>query len=154
LDKEICIENCDEFRVIRSNVAGGFELSRVERELEKIRAGGCRVDFIQQPFPAVIYRDVPTRPGYTHLQKTDVLVVVPGGYPGQPLDGGHLPEGSPLLGRVAGSPQGLVVADGRRWQLVSYHPHNGGGAPPWNKDKHGLHTYYDEILCWIHRANG
>ncbi|MGA2279770.1 MAG: hypothetical protein ABSG80_05650 [Verrucomicrobiota bacterium] len=139
LDKEICIENCDEFRVVRNNVAGGFvEPTRIERELEKLKQGGCRVDFIQQPFPAVIYRDVPTRPGYRHLQMTDVLVIVPGGYPGQPLDGAHLPEGSPLLGRVAGSPQGLVVADGRRWQLVSYHPHNGGGASPWNKDKHGL----------------
>ena len=155
LDKEICIENCDEFRVVRNNVAGGLaEPTRIERELEKLKQGGCRVDFIQQPFPAVIYRDVPTRPGYRHVQMTDVLVKVPGGYPGQPLDGAHLPEGSPLLGRVAGSPQALVVADGRRWQLVSYHPHNGGGAPPWNKDKHGLHTYYDEILCWIHRANG
>jgi len=155
LDKEICIENCDEFRVVRNNVAGGIiEPTRIERELEKLKQGGCRVDFIQQPFPAAIYRDVPTRPGYRHLQMTDVLVIVPGGYPGQPLDGAYLPEGSPLLGRVAGSPQGLVVADGRRWQLVSYHPHNGGGAPPWNKDKHGLHTYFDEILCWIHRANG
>lgn len=155
LDKEIEIHNCDEFRVVRNNVAGGsIEPTRIERELEKLRRGGCCVNFIQQPFPAVVYRDVPTRPGYAHLRMTDVLVIVPGGYPGQPLDGAHLPEGSPLLGRVAGSPQGLVVADGRRWQLVSYHPHNGGGASPWNKDKHGLHTYYDEVLCWIHRANG
>lgn len=153
LSQEIHIKNCDEFRVIRNNVAGGFEPARIERELEKLKEGGCRADFITQPIPAVIYRDVPTGPGYRHLQMTDVLVTVPGGYPGQPLDGAHLPEGSPLLGRVAGSPQGLVVADGRRWQLVSYHPHNGGGAPPWNKDKHGLHTYFDEILCWIHRAN-
>ncbi len=155
LDKEICIEDCDQFRVIRNNVAGGLiEPTRLERELDKLKQGGCRVDFIQQPFPAVVYRDVPTRPGYAHIAMTDVLVIVPGGYPGQPLDGAHLPEGSPLLGRVAGAPQGIVVADGRRWQLISYHPHNGGGAPPWNKDKHGLHTYFDEILCWIHRANG
>ena len=154
LDKEIHIENCDEFRVIRNHVCGGFEPSRIQRELERLRQGGCRVDFIQQPLAAVIYRDVPTRPGYAHLQMTDVLVTVPGGYPGQPLDGAHLPEGSPLLGRVAGSPQGVIVADGeRRWQLVSYHPHNGGGGPPWNKDRHGFHTYLDEILCWIHRAN-
>ncbi|MGD0650801.1 MAG: hypothetical protein ABSA97_06640 [Verrucomicrobiia bacterium] len=153
LNKEIHVENCDVFRVIRNNVAGGFEPSRIQRELEILKHGGCRADFIEQPIVAVIYRDVPTRPGYKHLQMTDVLVIVPGGYPGQPLDGAHLPEGSPLLGRVAGSPQGVVAADGRRWQLVSYHPHNGGGGPPWNKDKHGLHTYFDEILCWIHRAN-
>jgi hypothetical protein len=153
LSKEIHVEDCDVFRVIRNNVVGGFEPSRVQRELETLEQGSCRVDFIQQPFPAVIYRDVPTRPDYRHLQMTDVLVIIPGGYPGQPLDGAHLPEGSPLLGRVAGALQGVVVADGRRWQLVSYHPHANGGGPPWNKDKHGLHTYYDEILCWIHRAN-
>ncbi len=154
LAQEIPIKNCDEFRVIRNNVAGGFEPSRIQREMERLRQGGCRVDFIPQPFPAVIYRDVPTRPGYAHLQATDVLVLVPGGYPGQPLDGAHLPEGSPLLGRVAGSPQGVIVAgDGQRWQLVSYHPHNGGGGPPWNKDRHGFHTYLDEILSWVHRAN-
>ncbi len=153
LDKEIRVENCDEFRVIRNNVCGGYEPSRIERELKRLAEGGGRADFFPQPFPAVIYRDVPTRPGYKHLAKTDVLVAVPGGYPGQPLDGAHLPEGSPLLGRVAGSPQGIVIADGLRWQLVSYHPHHGGGAAPWNKDKHGLHTYFDEILCWLHRAN-
>jgi hypothetical protein len=150
---EIDIENCDEFRVIRNNVAGGFEPSRVERELKRLAEGGAWADFVQQPTPAVIYRNVPTRPGYKYLAMTDVLVRVPSGYPGQPLDGAYLPEGSPLLGRVAGSPQGVIQAEGRRWHLVSYHPHNGGGAPAWNKDKHGFHTYFDEILCWIHRAN-
>jgi len=155
LDKEIHIKNDEEFRVIRNNVAGGFvELSRIDRELEKLRQGGRRVDFIPSPFPVAIYKDVPTRPGYRHLEMTDVLVAVPPGYPGRPLDGAYLPAGSPLLGRVAGSPQGIVMVDGRQWQLVSYHPHNGGGAPPWNKDKHGLHTYFDEILVWIYRANG
>ncbi|MDB6031387.1 MAG: hypothetical protein JWM16_1725 [Verrucomicrobiales bacterium] len=153
LNTEIHIENCDEFRVIRNNVAGGFETARIQREIQKLKEAGCRVDFIQQPIPAVIYRDVPTRPGYQHLRKTDVLVAVPGGYPGQFIDGGFLPQGSPLLGRVAGSPQHSIQADGCTWQLVSYHPHNGGGGPPWNKDRHGFHTYFDEVLCWIHRAN-
>jgi len=44
---------------------------------------------------------------------TDVLVAVPNGYPGQPLDGAHLPEGSPLLGRVRGFADGVIVAVGR-----------------------------------------
>jgi hypothetical protein len=153
LNAEIHIQNCDEFRVIRNNVAGGFEVSRIQRELEKLKEAGCRVEFIEQPIPAVIYRGVPTRPGYPYLQNTDVLVVVPSGYPGQLIDGAFLPQGSPLLGRVAGSPQHAIQAAGCGWQLVSYHPHNGGGGPPWNKDKHGFHTYIDEILCWIHRAN-
>src|SRR6266446_9692079 len=64
LDKEICVENCDEFRVIRNNVAGGFEPSRITRELKRLKEGGGRADFIEQPVAAVIYRDVPTRPGY------------------------------------------------------------------------------------------
>jgi hypothetical protein len=87
LDKEIGVKNCDEFRVIRNNVCGGYELSRIERELKHLTEGGGRADFIEQPFAAVIYRDVPTRRGYRHLAMTDVLVAIPGGYPGQPLDG-------------------------------------------------------------------
>ncbi len=154
LDKSIPIHDGDEFRVIRNNVAGGYEPARVCRELQILRAGGCQAEFVQQPFPSVLYHNVPTRPEYPHLTKTDVLVAVPAGYPGQPLDGAYLPEGSPLIGRVAGAPQGVVIGpDGRRWQLVSYHPHRGGGGPPWNKDRHGFHTYLDEILCWVHRAN-
>ena len=36
LDKEICIENGDEFRVVRNNVAGGFiEPTRIDRERSK-----------------------------------------------------------------------------------------------------------------------
>jgi hypothetical protein len=153
MDTEIPIHDCEEFRVVRNNVAGGFEPSRIHRELEQLKQGGFRADFIQQPVPAVIYRDVPTRPGYPHLAKTDVLVMVPGGYPGGMIDGAYLPQGSVLIGRVLGQAQGNVHADGLTWQLISYHPHNGGGGPPWNKDKHGFHTYLDEILCWIHRAN-
>jgi hypothetical protein len=153
LDQEIQIHDCDEFRVIRSNVAGGFEPSRVSRELKKLSDGGCRADLIQHPFPAVIYREVPTRPGYPHLAHTDVLVAIPNGYPGALIDGAYLPQGSPLIGRVAGSPQGTIQADGRTWQLISYHPHNGGGGPLWNKDRHGFHTYFDEVLCWIQKAN-
>jgi len=152
LDKEIPIHDCDEFRVIRKDVAGGFEPSRVHRELAKLKQGGMDADFVEQPIPSVIYRNVPARPGYPHLEKTDVLVPVPGGYPGAMIDGAYLPQGSPLLNRVVGAVQGTIMVEGRGWQLVSYHPHNGGGGPPWNKDKHGFHTYVDEILCWIHNA--
>lgn len=152
-DQKIKIHDCDKFKVIRKTVTGGFEPSRIERELNILRESGAKVTFIPE-VPGVVYHDIPARRGYPHLQATDVLVTVPGGYPGQPLDGAFLPSGSPLLGKVAGSPQGnSVAALGRTWQLVSYHPHAGGGAPPWNKDKHGFHTYVDEILTWVHRAN-
>ena len=118
-----------------------------------LRQSGAVVSFVPD-VPGVVYHGIPARSGYPHLQATDVFVRVPGGYPGQAIDGAFLPAGSPLLGRVAGQPQATTVtALGKTWQLVSYHPHAGGGAPAWNKDKHGFHTYVDELLTWVHRAN-
>ncbi len=152
LDETVEIEGCEEFSVIRTNVVGGFELTRIERELAALRDNGGDVTFVESPSCAVYHR-MPTRNGYPHLAETDVLVFLPSAYPGVMLDGAYLPTGSPLLGRVEGSPQGNTVqALGRTWQLVSYHPHNGGGGPVSNKDRHGLHTYYTEVLSWIQRA--
>ena len=153
LNQTIRVHDGEKFKVVRKTVTGGYEIPRIERELNILKQGGAKVSFVPEA-SAVIYHDILTRKGYPHLQSTDVLVAIPGGYPGQPLDGAYLPQGSPLLGRVAGSPQPPTVqALGRKWQLVSYHPHAGGGAPSWNKDRHGLHTYIDELLTWIHRAN-
>lgn len=153
LDETVDIEGCEEFSVIRTNVVGGFELARVQRELGALRDNGGEVTFVESPVACAVYHRLPARKGYPHLAETDVLVVLPSAYPGVMLDGAYLPSGSPLLGRVEGSPQGNTVqALGRTWQLVSYHPHNGGGGPAWSKDRHGLHTYYTEILSWIQRA--
>lgn len=147
------IHDCEKFKVIRKTVTGGYELARIERELDVLRQSGAKVTFVPD-VPGVVYHAIPTRKGYPLLQETDVLVRVPGGYPGQTIDGAFLPAGSPLLGRVVGQPQAnTVTALGKTWQLVSYHPHAGGGAPAWNKDKHGFHTYVDELLTWVHRAN-
>jgi len=152
-ERTIEVHDCEKFKVIRKTVTGGYELARIERELECLRQSGAKVTFIPE-VPGVVYHDIPARKDYPHLNATDVLVTVPGGYPGQAIDGAFLPAGSPLLGKVAGNPQGnSVTALGKTWQLVSYHPHAGGGAPPWNKDKHGFHTYVDELLTWVHRAN-
>lgn len=153
LDDKVQIFNCEEFCVIRTNVVGGFEPTRVERELYSLKENGGEVSFVNSPLPCVIYHRLPTRSGYPHLSETDVLVTIPAAYPGVMLDGAYLPSDSPLLGRVEGAPQGNTVhALGHNWQLVSYHPHNGGGGPAWNKDRHGLHTYYTELLSWIQRA--
>jgi hypothetical protein len=153
LDETIEIKECEEFTVIRTNVGGGFEPTRIQRELGVLRDNGGEVTFVESPVPCAVYHRLPTRKGYPHLTETDVLVPIPSAYPGVMLDGAYLPTGSPLLGRVEGSPQGHTIqALGRTWQLVSYHPHNGGGGPAWNKDRHGLHTYYTEILSWIQRA--
>jgi len=153
LEETVKIEGCEEFEVIRCNVKGGCEASRIEREVAKLRENGADILFVSGPTPAVIYRGIKTRPGYLHLAQTDVLVPVPSAYPGSMLDGAYLPQGSPLLGRVEGNPQGTTIhADGRAWQLVSYHPHNGGGGPAWNPSRHGFHSYYSELLVWVQRA--
>ncbi len=142
---------CDVFHVTRCEVIGGYERSRVELELMRLREGGAEVSFITAQGPAVIFHAMPTRPGSTPAS-TDVLVQVPSGYPGGMIDGAYLPANSPLIGRVVGSPQHQFTIDGRGWQLISYHPHNGGGAPTWNPMKHGFHTYYGELLSWLHNA--
>jgi hypothetical protein len=81
------------------------------------------------------------------------MVLIPGGYPGQMLDGAYLPAGSPLIGKVKGSPQGQINAASRAWRLISYHPHNGGGGASWNPAIHGFHTYVGELLSWLYDAN-
>ncbi len=86
---------------------------------------------------------------------TDVIVPVPGGYPAGLIDLAGLPVGSPFLPRVKGgqSNQGIIDLGGRRWQLASYHPHNGGGGPPWDQMRHGFHTYLDHLIAWLHHLN-
>lgn len=153
LNETVEIKGCEVFSVIRTNVVGGFEPTRIHRELGALRENGGEVTFVESPVACAVYHRLPARKGYPHLAETDVLVSIPSAYPGVMLDGAYLPTGSPLLGKVEGSPQGHVIqALGRTWQLVSYHPHNGGGGPAWNKDRHGLQTYYTEILSWVQRA--
>jgi len=153
LDEKIEIRGCEVFDVVRKKVDGGYEASRVERELGALRAGGQVVTAVTNPVAAVVYHDLRTRPGNA-VPKTDVLVTIPGGYPAQMLDGAYLPDGSPLIGRVKGSPQGhCVTALSRVWRQISYHPHNGGGGPQWNPAVHGLHTYIGEIVSWLYDAN-
>lgn len=153
LDEKVDIAGCEEFTVIRCNVVGGYEPARIERELGVLRENGAEIEFIGGDDGVVIYRGVPTKAGYPHGPSTDVLVKLPRAYPGAMLDGAYLPQGSPLLGRVAGQRnQGTLNVAGRVWELVSYHPHNGGGAAAWNPSRHGVHTYYSEVLAWIQSA--
>ena len=151
LNEAIEIHDCDEFDVVRKIVQGGFEPSRIERELDILRSNGAKVTFVADGQPAVIYHDLPVRPGHS-VAATDVLVQMPGGYPGQYLDYAFLPDGSPLVGKVPGTAQGRIQALGKTWVQISYHPHTGGGGSPWNKDTHGFHTYIDELLSWLDKA--
>jgi hypothetical protein len=125
---------------------------RIERELALLRAGGQIADLIELSRAVVIYRGVPTSGAKFGLPvETDVLVPVPGGYSASAIDLAGLPVDSPLLPRLKGGQnnQGRITADGREWQLASYHPHNGGGGPPWDQTKHGFHTYMDHLVAWL-----
>jgi hypothetical protein len=125
---------------------------RIERELERLRQGGQDARLFANGRAFVLYRDVPTKGASVSLPTTtDVVVPVPDGYPGAMIDLAGLPVGSPFLGRVRGAQnnQGVVEIDGRQWQLGSYHPHNGGGGPPWDQTKHGFDTYFDHLLSWL-----
>lgn len=150
-DEEVKIRGCEAFEVVRCNVKGGYELSRVHREVELLRNGGASISIVESPTPAIVYLDLPTCPG-CNPSHTDVLVPIPGGYPSE-IDWAYLPQFSPLIGRVQGSPQNhRIEALGKLWLQISYHPHRGGGAPPFNSTKHGFHTYISEILSWLYQV--
>ena len=148
LDLHIC--GGEVFEVVRKSVTGGFTNERVEREVSELTSSGQKMTFVTTPVNAVIYHSLRTKTGAPVLT-TDVLVLVPSSYPGQMIDGAYLPDNSPLIGKVKGEPQdNYVQADGRRWRLISYHPHNGGGGPAWNPGIYGFHTYIAELLSWLY----
>lgn len=149
LDQCFKIAECDQFKVVRNNVNAGFQSDRIERELAILRESGTRVTLIGGPVPAVIYHDVPVRTGQP-VAATDVLVKIPGGYPGGVPDNAFLPAGSPLLNCTPGAAQESLTFGGCQWTQKSIHPHSNSGIT-WNKDKHGFHTYYGEILNWLHQ---
>jgi len=129
---------------------------RIDRELARLREGGQVAEFLAGDREVVLYRDVPTDGEQFGLPTTtDVIVPVPPGYPAAMIDLAGLPVGSPLLPRVKGGQnnQGIVRVDNRDWQLTSYHPHNGGGGPPWDQTRHGFHTYLDHVIAWLHRLS-
>jgi hypothetical protein len=129
---------------------------RIERELTLLRSGGLVVELVEGGRPIVLYRTGPTGAERLGLPAvTDVVVPVPDGYPASMIDLAGLPADSPLLPRLKGGQnnQGELAADGRQWRLASYHPHNGGGGPPWDPSRHGFHTYFDQIVAWLHHSN-
>jgi len=147
LTEIVHIQCGDKFEVLRKNVVAGFEDSRVLREIGLLQVGGGKVAFLPAPDGAVIYHDVPVRKGHV-VEVTDVLVKVPPGYPASFIDCAFLPQGSPLLGLVPGKPQETASIGGRGWTRVSVHPHHGNGVG-WDKDLHGFHTYFGEVLSWL-----
>jgi len=147
LDEEVPVANGDEFKVIRCNVNAGYQAVRLERELAVLRERGAKVTLLPDA-SAVIYHDLPVRAGLP-VSSTDILVKVPAGYPGGIIDNAFLPEGSPLLTRTVGAEQQVETLGGRQWKQKSIHPYTGNGVA-WNKDVHGFHTYYIEMVSWLH----
>lgn len=135
----------DQFRVIRRHTNGGFE-GRLGMELSILTEGALKVEYVPGQPGHIIYYDVPI--GENH-GVVDVIVPVPEGYPAAMIDWAGLPANSDLFDKVKGSVQREIVVLGRPWKIVSYHPHNGGGGPPWNPSVHGFHTYVGEILAWL-----
>ncbi len=129
---------------------------RILRELAILQEGQQVAELVANGKDYVIYRQVPTvGPRLSLPASTDIIVPVPGGYPGAPIDLAGLPVGSPFLSRVKGGQnnQGIVQVGGISWQLASYHPHQNGGGGPWDQMRHGFHTYFDHLLSWLERLN-
>ncbi len=127
---------------------------RIDRELARLHEGGQAAELVVGDRGFIVYRDVPTDgPRFGLSATTDVIVPVPSGYPAAMIDLAGLPVGSPFLPRVKGgqNSQGVVRVGDTDWQLASYHPHNGGGGPPWDQTCHGFHTYIDHVIAWLHR---
>lgn len=132
-----------------------MNVERINAELACLRDGGQEATlFADATRPAVLYHLVPTAGAALGLPThVDVVVPIPGGHPAATIDLAGIEVGSPLLPRVkgGGNSQGVIELAGRQFQLASYHPHNGGGGPPFDPMKHGFHTYFDQILAWLHQ---
>lgn len=127
---------------------------RIDRELALLREGGQETELfvVNDQEAYVLYRDVPTG-GARHgmPSSTDIVVPVPSGYPAPPIDLAGLPVDSLFLPLVKGgqNSQGVRSICGLEWSLASYHPHQGGGGPPWDQMEHGFHTYIDHLISWL-----
>ncbi len=110
LNEPLVIHGCETFDVVRKNVEGGFEVSRVDREVGVLRDGGATITVVTKR-AAVIYHGLSVKRGLP-VEKTDVLVLVPGGYPGQMLDGAVSSQGVAALWTREGEPATKPI-DGR-----------------------------------------
>jgi hypothetical protein len=125
--------------------------ARLDRELAQLAQGGQRAELLVGTEEVVLYNDLPTSGARLGLPAvTDAIAPVPAGYPAM-IDLAGLPAGSLLLAHLKGGSncQRTIVAGGRHWTVVSYHPHGNGGGPPWDHTRHGFHTYLGELLAWL-----
>lgn len=135
---------------------------RIARELRCLAEGGQHATLLRGdhdrlgPCDVVVYHGLPTIANAFGVDVSDVITLVSPGYPAAMLDLAGLPVGSPLMSHVrgGGNPQGRVTtADGRLWQLASYHPHQMRTGPAWDPMVHGFHTYLEHLLAWLTRLD-
>lgn len=128
---------------------------RVQDELRRLMdRSSIQATLIAEGSGYVLYHSLETSGAAKGLPSTtDVLVPIPNGYPSSQIDMPALPDDSPLIPFVVGgsNPQGTITVNGRTWKILSYHPYNGGGGPPWNFMTHGFHDYYNHLYTWLHR---
>lgn len=128
---------------------------RIRDELRRLNEkSNIEAALVRNGSDFVIFRSLQTAGGKKNLPTTtDVIVPVPAGYPASAIDMPALPENSPLIPHVVGgsNPQGTINVLGQNWKILSYHPYNGGGGPPWNPMIHGYHDYYHQLFTWFHQ---
>jgi hypothetical protein len=128
---------------------------RVQDELRRLmERSSIQATLIPEGSGYVLYHLLETSGAIKGLPtNTDVLVPIPNGYPSSQIDMPALPDDSPLIPFVVGgsNPQATITVDERTWKILSYHPYNGGGGPPWNFMIHGFHDYYNHLYTWLHR---
>src|ERR1017187_8865955 len=57
LNQTIRVHDGEKFKVVRKTVTGGYEIPRIERELNILKQGGAKVSFVPEA-SAVIYHDI------------------------------------------------------------------------------------------------
>ena len=133
-------------------------VQRILTEVEWVNQNtSCQASYIKEGGKEyVLYKGVETSGKKMGLpEETDVLVLVPDGYPSPPVDMPALPLDSALLSHVVGSsnPQTIVNVVGRQWRFLSFHPYANGGGPEWNSREQGFHDYYNQLYVWLHRLS-
>ncbi len=130
---------------------------RIREELRRLSEGSdIKAKLISEgDKDYVIYYDLETSGGLKGLPaKTDVLVLVPDGYPSSLIDMPALPLKSALIPLVAGglNPQAIVTFQDQEWRFLSFHPYASEGGPVWNPNKHGFHDCYQHLYSWLHKV--
>lgn len=116
-------------------------IERRRAEIELLRRCYETVD-VQEPFECVIIRKLPLPQGWSRAE-TDVLFMIPSGYPTTPPDNFYV---APPIRLESGAmpsnyKDGGLNRDGKTWCMFSYHPDSGWRPGPEPNDGSNLLTF-------------